>query len=163
MYYTLLQTTPKIRSLAKLLATNSCITGFPLNLLNFIDTVIIYYADANIINENQRQPDSFCVLRGSFRSATVSAMYHSLCYIYIKIIIYLRHHSIMEYFRRQQPIHMLRYIIYMLVILSTTGISLRMILFLTHINHRLVPYYAQKLSMIFVTFSHASVMTDSFF
>ncbi|CAF0899229.1 unnamed protein product [Rotaria sordida] len=79
MYYTLLQTTPKIRSSAKLLATNSCITGFPLNLLNFIDTVIIYYADANVINENQRQPDSFCVLRGSFRSATVSAMYHSLC------------------------------------------------------------------------------------
>ncbi|CAF2349648.1 unnamed protein product [Rotaria sp. Silwood2] len=236
------QRTSKVRSLANLLSANSCIAGFLLNLFNFIDASIMYHADINIINENQRQPDSFCVLRGGFRSATLGALYHSLCiqafyrlccivhtkhrssrsysfyicliiiqwvisigsiilfllfkqivynpgghfcqitlknlfafpfmylidyflplifiiYIYIKIIIYLHHQSIIERFRRQQPIHMFRHIIYMLIILSITGIPLRVIFFLTHINHKLVPYYAQKLGMIFVTFSHASVMT----
>ncbi|CAF3332475.1 unnamed protein product [Rotaria socialis] len=76
----------------------------------------------------------------------------------MKIIFYLRRRSLVERFRRKQSIQMLRHIVYMLIILSITGIPLRAIFIQAHINQKLVPYYAQKLGMLFVTFSHAGVM-----
>ncbi len=83
-------------------------------------------------------------------------------YIYIEIITYLQRQSIIERFRRRKPIRVLRHIINMLIILSITGIPIVIIFLQTHINHRMIPSYGQKLGMIFVTFSHASVMIYTF-
>ncbi len=66
----------KIRSLANLLAANSCVAGFLLNITHFSDAIIMWHADIN--NDIQRQADSFCVLRGGLRTALNGTMYYSL-------------------------------------------------------------------------------------
>jgi hypothetical protein len=85
-----------------------------------------------------------------------------LC-IYGKIVIYLRHHSTGERFRKRHSLQVVQRIIWMLVVLGVAGFPHGFFFLQTQIAPDHVPIYARKVGMVTVEFSQAGAMVYTVF